>query len=67
MEKIEPTETGKINYEEILFCILFYFSYKKVEVKPTLEVLTFDVPWVGLESERHQGDVVKRQHYRTSR
>lgn len=44
MEKIEPTETGKINYEEILFCILFYFSYKKVEVKPTLEVLTFDVP-----------------------
>lgn len=28
MEKIEPTETGKINYEEILFCILFYFLQK---------------------------------------
>lgn len=29
MEKIEPTETGKINYEEILFCILFYFFLQK--------------------------------------
>lgn len=27
------------------FCFVFYFIfYKKVEVKPTLEVLTFDVP-----------------------
>lgn len=27
------------------FCFVFYlFFYKKVEVKPTLEVLTFDVP-----------------------
>jgi len=29
MEKIEPTETGKINYEEILFCILFFFFTKR--------------------------------------